>query len=235
MSTRVTENLLYSKSQAAMGTSRERMVASQEQAVSGKRVNRPSDDPAAVGRILSLKQDQKVGDQILQNMDIASNYVNMTDSSLGELTEVLNRAKELGLQMSSSTNDDPGSQKAVAQEVNQLMLRAVQIGNTRVGDKYIFGGYNTDRAPFDENGNYFGDSGEIELEVAPGQRLAINLPGSAALFGMKDISPEKCAWTPSRTKFPQLRARCGDPPRSVKNHKPMPLIRWLKPRIFLMH
>lgn len=188
MSSRVTDGLLYKRSQESMMRAREKMLESQEQAVTGKRVNKASDDPVAAMRGVSLKERTERAKQVGLNLDLASNVLNLTDASLGELTEVINRAKELAIQMSSTTSQSDDARVAAAQEAEQLSMRVIQIGNTRLGDRYIFGGYQTDRPPFDESGNYYGDNGEIQLELDSKQRISLNLPGIVPFFGVSELA-----------------------------------------------
>ncbi|HVJ66039.1 MAG TPA: flagellar hook-associated protein FlgL [Bdellovibrionota bacterium] len=190
MTTRVTDGMMHDKSQTAINRSRRTMVENQEKAVSGKRVVRPSDDPMATVRSLELKQDTDRVETVLKNMTIAKSMVDLTDSVLGELSDVIVRSKELAIQGASYTNQSPEALSAISKEVEQLYLRAVQIGNSRLGDRYIFGGYQTDRAPFDAQGNYYGDEGVMELEMDKGQRMPINVPGSRVFLGIENLSPE---------------------------------------------
>src|SRR5690606_27084236 len=129
---------------------------------------------------IQVIQTKTIGERdatVSQNLEVANSFLSLTDSALGELTDVLNRAKELAIQMASSTNQTADSREAVSKEVKQLGLRAIQIGNSRMGDKYIFAGYQMNRAPFDTEGNYYGDMGSFEIEMDRGQRIAVNLPG----------------------------------------------------------
>lgn len=187
---RVTEGLIFNKSQEAVYKSRERLMKNQETAVTGKVVNRPSDNPVSAMRAMGLSAQMKRDEQVSTNMEIVSGMLSVADTTLGDLTEVLTRAKELSIQMSSSTNSGPESRLAVANEVEQLYMRAVQLGNTRFGDRYIFGGYQTDRAPFDNQGNYYGDNGSLELEIDKGQVTAIMVPGTYAFMGIKEMPAE---------------------------------------------
>jgi flagellar hook-associated protein 3 FlgL len=187
---RVTEGLLYNKADAAMNRTRSKMIENQEQAITGRRINKPSDDPQGTVRAMELKTKIERNEQALKNMEIANSYLSVTDSSLGELSNVLSRAKELAIQMSNSTNQSPDAMRAVRAEVDELFYQALQIGNTRVGEHYIFAGYQTERPPFDESGNYYGDIGAIEIEVQPGQRVALNVGGLKPFVGLDDFPIE---------------------------------------------
>lgn len=185
--TRVTEGLLYDKADRSMHRTRNNMLKNQEQAISGKRINRPSDDPQGTMRAIGLKQTVRRNEQSLKNMEIANSYLSVSDSSLAEMTNVLMRAKELAVQMSSGSNQSPDALKSVQAEVDELFYQTVQIANARIGEKYVFGGYKNDQPPFDVDGNYFGDNGEIEIEVQPGQRVQFNMPGLKPFVGIDEM------------------------------------------------
>lgn len=184
---RVTDGMLYNKADKAMHRTRNTMIDNQEQAISGKRINRPSDDPQGMVRAIGLKTKIDRNEQAMKNMELANSYLSVTDSSLAELSNVLSRAKELAIQMSSSSNQSPDAMKAVESEARELFYQALQIGNTRVGEHYIFAGYQTDRPPFDESGSFYGDTGRIEIEVQPGQRVALNVTGLKPFMGLDEI------------------------------------------------
>lgn len=187
MTSRVPDNLMYQKGQGSLDRARSTMIRNQEKALTGKAVNRLSDDPVAAMKISQMTSIMNRDEAVSSNLDVAQNILTMTDASLGELTDVLSRTKELAVQMASTTNQTEDARHAVMQEVDQLMLRCVQVGNTRMGDRYIFAGNQTDRAPFDQEGNYFGDDGLFEIEMDRGSRMAINVPGMVPFFGASEI------------------------------------------------
>jgi flagellar hook-associated protein 3 FlgL len=188
---RITDNLLNNKADRAIHRARQKMAENQEQSLSGKRINRPSDDPQSTVRILGLRNTEARNEQIQKNMELATSFLTITDGALEELGGVLVRAKELAIQMSSSSNNSSDAQTAVASEVEQLYMQAVQLGNARVGDRYVFGGYAADKAPFDLEGNYYGDDGVIELEVQPGQNLVVNMSGMEPFYGLKELPQQE--------------------------------------------
>ncbi len=187
-SNRVTDNMLAAKSERSMQNVRRKMIDNQEQALTGKKVNRPSDDPQGTMRAMGLRAAEQRQEQLKSNMELAESFLGMADASLAELSEVINRGKELSIQMNSVTNTTPDARNAVASEVGQLLQQVVQLGNAKVGDRYIFGGYITNRPPFDLDGNYFGDTGLIEVEAQESQRIPVNLPGMLPFMGIEEVS-----------------------------------------------
>lgn len=184
---RVPDSLLYNKANGAIARTRQNMLKTQEQATSGLRINRASDDPVGNMRANQLKSQLARNDKVTQNMDYVNGLLSMTDTTLAEITDVVSRVRELSIQASSSTNQDKSSLEATANEIDQLAERAVQLGNSRYGDRYIFGGFQIANPPFDSVGNYFGDDGQIEIEIDQGQRLTINTIGTTPFYGIDEI------------------------------------------------
>ena len=75
------------------------------------------------------------------------------------------------------------TRQTVAMEVEQLFWQAVQIGNRKLGDRFIFGGQKTLDAPFDQQGNFRGDEGEIRIQVGKEAYVAMNIPGTQVFKG----------------------------------------------------
>jgi flagellar hook-associated protein 3 FlgL len=212
-SNRVTDNMLASKAEASMRNVRRKMIDNQEQSLTGKKINRPSDDPQGTMRAMGLRAAEQRQEQLKSNMELANSFLGMADSSLAELNEIINRGKELAIQMNSVTNSTADARMAVASEIEQLQAQVVQLGNSKVGDRYIFGGYITNRPPFDLDGNYFGDTGLIEVEAQEGQRMPVNLPGMLPFLGLEEVSNEFNGIRDSgaRPEIPSVRSSVRSP------------------------
>lgn len=201
---RVTDKMMYDKGASAISHTRRKLANAQEKASSGRNINKPSDDPVGEMKVLGLQSDLKRNEQLQKNITSVKTVLSVTESNLGELSDLIARAKELAITMSNGVNQSPETLVSANQEVEQLLLRAVQVGNARVGNSYIFGGYQTDKPPFDKNGNYYGDAGIVEVEVNPGQLIATNLPGSIPFFGVDKI--EAAVDGKASTGGPSIRA-----------------------------
>jgi flagellar hook-associated protein 3 FlgL len=107
--------------------------------------------------------------------------LNITDRTLEELTEVLAKAKEIGISQSSDFYDVT-IRKNVANEIYQLRNMALGIANKRIGNRYIFSGHKTLTRPFDANGDYFGDRGALQVEITKDFFLPININGEEVFY-----------------------------------------------------
>jgi flagellar hook-associated protein 3 FlgL len=177
---RVTENTNFGAVRESIRRSKERMENLQQQNATLKKLNTPSDDPVGAAKVLEVRTEKVNNDQFVSNGKLAEAFLNNTDHALSQLVDVVNRAKEIAIGQSSAASSTNESRLGVAEEITQLFNQAVAIANTRIGDRYLFGGYKTQTPPVDPNGRYTGDEGQMMVEISKGVYLAMNVPGVEA-------------------------------------------------------
>lgn len=180
---RVTDRMGYDQVTRNLQKNRSEMVDLQNQAATQKRVNKPSDDPIAAARVLANRTEERGSKQFVKNIDIARSFLEFSDQSLGELSETMMRLKELAIQQANDASASPETRRVVAEEVQQTFNQAVQIGNRKLGERYIFGGHKTTTAPFTTAGDYKGDDGDLKIHINKDAFVAMNLPGDKIFLG----------------------------------------------------
>lgn len=175
---RVTTNMLVSQVLSDLREADARRLRVHEQLSSGRRIERPSDDPADVVTALRYRSSLTETGQYIENVGSARDWLDVTESVLRNATNVVQRARELAVTAANS-HLAQGSLNAVAEEVSGLRDELIQLGNTSHGERYIFGGYQTTAPPFDPAGSYSGDAATISREIGPGVFMGVNLPGNA--------------------------------------------------------
>lgn len=129
----------------------------------GQRISSPSDDPAAVGRIIGLESDRRFATQFAQNAEYARQLSQVSFDGLDQLREVSDRTTELATLGASALS--PDQMTAYAKEVNQLIEHALQLGNSSFGGQYLYGGTKVTTEPFEVTRNA---EGEIETVTYAG-------------------------------------------------------------------
>jgi flagellar hook-associated protein 3 FlgL len=151
-----------------------------EQLSSGKRVNRPSDDPAAAAEdVLNLSQQAQV-DQYTQSSSSVNGLFQTADSALGSVVTALNQAVSLGTEGATGTLS-ASDQQAIAASIQGVLDQVVQLANTSYQGSYIFGGTAVTSAPFSSGVNgvtYNGNNGVNQAAIADGLSVQTNVPGS---------------------------------------------------------
>jgi flagellar hook-associated protein 3 FlgL len=182
---RIADKMSFQQVNSALAKNREELIDLQNQAATQRRVNKPSDDPIAATRVLNSKTEERTDKQFMKSLNIAKSFLETTDQSLNDLTEALARAKELALNQSNDASANVDTRKTVAAEIDQILSQSIQIGNRKLGDRYIFAGHKTTTSPFDSKGNYFGDAGDIKIQVNKDSFVAMNLPGNKLFQGIE--------------------------------------------------
>jgi flagellar hook-associated protein 3 FlgL len=137
----------------------------QTQVSTGRRITNPEDDPAAMGRVLNLQSEQHQLTQYVSNASRTLELAQASYSGLQGLKKVSDRAGELATLGTSSIG--PDAMAAYGTEVDQLIEQAVQLGNTKFGNDYIFAGTKVDTAPY-----------SITRDTTTGQITAVTYTGN---------------------------------------------------------
>ena len=158
-----------------------RMQKYQHQLSTGRVLNKPSDNPLSAVRVMSLNSRLNTGEQYKKNIDSGLSWLGVTETALSGVNDVMQRARELTVYGANGALSDD-ARYAIAQEVDQLLGNLVQISNSALEDRYVFGGYSTSVPPFtlDESTDivtYGGDEGRIRWEVAQGVSMEMNVNG----------------------------------------------------------
>lgn len=196
---RITNRMLISNVLTNINNNLKVMSNTQKQMSSGKRVNRPSDDPIVVARVLSFKSALDSMEQYDKNMQDARGWVDASESALSMATETLQRARELAVYGANGTLPKE-SMQALAHEIDQLIDELVQTANTSYGGRFLFGGSQTTKAPFERIADekdldypvrYIGNDANLDWEIAPqvtitvnenGQRVFMEAVGNKSVF-----------------------------------------------------
>lgn len=166
------------------------LARSQEQLSTSKRLLRPSDDPNAMGQYLSIKSNLSYMEQYNQNINDGLSYLDMSDTAMGTLGDLLAKASEYTVQAANDTYS-ADQRVAIAEQIDKMIDQVVDLGNSSVGDKFIYAGTKNDAIPFKRVGDtiiYSGDTNEVRREVLAGTDYRIDSPGittvgTAGVFG----------------------------------------------------
>lgn len=170
---RVTDRLIFDSAIVNTGKAREASEQAMQRAATGRRVDHPADDPAAAGLMQALGFSAARLEAVSRNAGLAQTELQAADSALDQVSNALARAQQLAVQMS---NDTFGARDraAAAAEVGQLVSAVIAAGNTRFGNRWIFGGNQDGAPPFADGtgafpaGTYLGDTAVRRVEIAPG-------------------------------------------------------------------
>ena len=151
----------------------------QQEATTGLRVSRASDDPSGASTVINNDADQAAVEQSRDNLAVGIAELSAADTALDQASELLIKAKEIALSMANG-NISASERKAAAIQISQLRSELIALGNTKHNGKYIFSGYETSTAAFTSAGVYAGDTNARQIWATPTMKLQASVTGSEA-------------------------------------------------------
>jgi len=193
---RVTSNMSADTSLYNIQQGRAKLDRLNELISSGTAVNRPSDDPINTRLLLDIVDKVKSTDQYSSNISKSNTWQQFTNTALTGMSDTLQQARTLAATISDGISDTSFTNGVVSQ-LQALKQQMIDMGNTQMGDQYIFGGADNSAPPFSGTAPYYsGDESSINIEIGNNASpMAMNIPGnqiltastSSQVYGSVDI------------------------------------------------
>jgi len=177
---RITNKMMTDNVSANLFRQANRLFDAQEVVATEKIINRPSDDPIGMGKVLDYRKSISSIDQYQRNITQGKMWIEHSEVVLDEVNDLLRQAKEIAVVQSegSSERDDRAT---AAQQVKNIYDQVMQLANTKLGNRYMFAGHETGAVPFTRdaayNATYNGDAGEIRMIIGENTDLDVNADG----------------------------------------------------------
>jgi flagellar hook-associated protein 3 FlgL len=151
----------------------------QQQASTGLRVTKPSDDPVAAAELARLRASLSNASGHRQAIQRARGDAELAESTLAQVNELMASAKEAAMQ---GANDSLGAndRQNLASQVRGIKSELLKLANTRGSKGYLFAGSKTDSAAFDANGAFTGDDVEQVIDAGGSSPVAVSASGAKA-------------------------------------------------------
>jgi flagellar hook-associated protein 3 FlgL len=172
-----------------------------EQVTADMNILRPSDDPITTRQLLELQNRVNEGDQYLSNIQKGDTWLKVTDTSLKGMADIVNVIKGVAANVSGGTDNSAEGVSARTNAVSQLKelrRQLIDMGNTQLGDQYLFAGFNNNSKAFDTtpinipgdplNGEPAGTFGhattdKIKIDIGKNSTITMNISGDELLAG----------------------------------------------------
>jgi flagellar hook-associated protein 3 FlgL len=174
----------------SLAISNRRIQRLTEQVTSGKAITRPSDDPAAAGRVLRAQATLGEVQSRQAAFETVQQQLGMADNALGEITSSLRRACDIAIQGGQNTTQ-ADEYPALAEEVRGLASHLQTLGNVSDGFVYAFGGRANTSTPLVKDATmpggvrYVGDTQAVVAPIAPGETARVGAT-AADVFNFAD-------------------------------------------------
>lgn len=181
---RVTNSMMTATVKRNLFRQAEQLAKKQETMASGKRINRPSDDPLGYGKVLDYRKTLTALGQYDRNIQNAKNRTEFIETTLEGVEELMVDAKNWAVNQSASASMD---REAAITSVQNIREQLVQMGNSKMGNVYVFAGFQTLTPPFASDGTYNGDNGYYSVMTADNMEMQVEADGGRIFQGAEDV------------------------------------------------
>ena len=220
---RITDAMLRNTFLRDLFYNSQRTARVQDQMASGRVVNQPSQDALVADQVIGLETQISRAAQYLRNGSAGSSFLSLADSALGNVNSLAVSARTLAVQMANDTVNAT-MRSGAATETQQLLEQAVEIANRRFRGRFIFGGLETTREPFEITADgvlYHGDLGHTSVPMSDNAANQINVNGAdafgafdARMAGTVDLDPA-LDLAPDGTRLTDLNRGAGVSPGAI--------------------
>jgi flagellar hook-associated protein 3 FlgL len=177
----------------------------QQQMSTGRRFLSPEDDPIAASQALQVNQSKEVNKQFIDNIGYATSKLNLLESTLSRVGDVMLTVYERAAQAGNPTYS-AAQRGMIAEELKQRLDNLIDMANTQDGTGlYLFAGFQSTTMPFQVNGalnpgstppyalgadttyvSYSGDGGQETLQVSASAVVATAENGIDVFMRVRD-------------------------------------------------
>lgn len=181
---RITNKMMTTTIKRNVFRQSKQLLQQQEILSSGKRINRPSDDPVGIGKVLDYRKSLASFEQYDRNIQQAQNRIEFMETTLESVEELIVDAKNWAVNQAVSATTD---RDAAISGVRNLRDHILKLANSKMGNNYIFSGFQTDTPAFDAGGNYNGDNGYFSVLTGDNAEMQIEADGFRVFQGTEDV------------------------------------------------
>ena len=203
---RVTNNTMIHSIVRYLTRQNEALFDRQNIIATGKKINKPSDDPLGIGKVLDYRKSIASIEQYQTNIEHGKTRLEVVEANLdlvGDMLEVIRSIAETEMDGTAE------SRQLEAENLKSLFDQVLDLANSKFNENYLFSGYQTKTAPFSRDDTqattfdqftvtYNGDGGDMQFIVADNTQVSMDAdgrpifhdaaPGGVSIFdAMRDL------------------------------------------------
>jgi len=181
---RISNALLYKNLSGDLATAMANTEAAERQVSTGRRFRAVSEDPLNGLEVVRTERGLRALDQYRRNSSAVRTRLDTEDAVLSQVLNLLDDAKGIALSQGSATASSATRLNA-ATTLDGILAQLTSLGNTRLGDEYLFGGTAVTTPPFTLTGStitYNGDTGVRQAEIGEGFVIDVNHNGDQLMM-----------------------------------------------------
>ena len=170
----------YDAALRSLGSLASQQAEAQTEAATGSRLTSPSNDPIASAEYVRLQSSLSQANARRSTIQTVQGDATLAEGSLSQGVDLVAQAKSLAIQGANGTLS-AADRATLAKQVDGLRDTMISIANTKGASGYLFGGSQTQTAPFDATtGAYSGDNGEHVVDIGGSTPTSVGTSGAQA-------------------------------------------------------
>lgn len=184
---RATFNSQFRDAQVSLEAASESLIDYQTQVASGKRVNKPSDDPSAASAALKQRAELEGVEQYQRTADSVSARLTVIDTSLSDIVDKLTMAQS-AVSAAQGSGKSAAQRDAAARQIESVRSALIDDFNLQFNGVYVFAGTASTTRPFPVDGTgavtgYAGSTTEVDVDISGESSVTVGFDGSAIAQG----------------------------------------------------
>jgi flagellar hook-associated protein 3 FlgL len=188
---------IYNNTRMALHTNARELARLQEQAASGARVNRASDDPSDAYRIMKLRAQSQSLDEYSKNLQNVTRTLEQAHGVAQEISGNIHTVVQK-LEQAASGIYSESNRHILGEEVNAILEQVLALANTKSLGRYLFSGSMSDSQSYvvQTDGQYVtevryaGSRDDLLVPIAPGVEMSGVLVGETTFRSHERQAPD---------------------------------------------
>ncbi|OPX99449.1 MAG: Flagellar hook-associated protein 3 [Syntrophorhabdus sp. PtaB.Bin047] len=190
---RISETMRYRLFQTCINKLGQQLTDIEKRISTQRSINSPSDNPLIFARSVEYDAELSMGTQYSDNLQRLKTLVGMYDSSL---TSVDSQLATLGEMAAGFDTADSSIRQAYVAELESIIEHLVTVGNSKLGNTYIYGGQQAESAPFRLNSDY-----SVTYTVSSDGEDATNIYVDNSQLGQYGVSGRDAFYSTTKIAF----------------------------------
>lgn len=186
---RVSSNTIFDSNVASLGQQQARLLQTQQQIATGRRMLTAASDPVAATRALDIAQADATITQQTLNRGAARDPISIAESTLQSVTTLIQDAKTAAVYAGNGTLT-PADRASLATDMSGRLQELMGLANNTDGSgNHLFSGFQSKTTPFVDSPAgviYNGDDGKRMIQVSAGRQIAANDSGADVFMRIKN-------------------------------------------------
>lgn len=161
-----------------------------KQISSGQKIQYAHESPTTFVDTVRLDNEITTLTQVKNNTQSALQVSTNTDTTMNEMTKILDTMKVKLINAANETNTQE-SLNSIAAELRGLESNLIQLANTSINGNYIFSGSDIKTKPIDANGVYQGNAEDMTTFIGSGVEQTFNINGQDLFLGEENSIQRK--------------------------------------------